>query len=223
MLTIRQDEEDEDEEPSVTQESALQSQPSQAPSRSGSQTPAKNRTKDPSTAAGSRATSPVPSGHGGLAELAKRATSPKPPKAKVNGANLATSPLGNGQAGSRATSPPTSRAGSPVAGSSTPSMNKKRKAADVDEQTPGQSLLSAKKRKPLAPSAATSGENPLGPQAVIDWISKNPKSTTSDCITFFKPYIKNPAEREAFTTMMKSMVIINKETKFLKLRSNVKV
>ena len=102
-------------------------------------------------------------------------------------------------------------------------MNKKRKAADVDEQTPGQSLLSAKKRKPLAPSAATSGENPLGPQAVIDWISKNPKSTTSDCITFFKPYIKNPAEREAFTTMMKSMVIINKETKFLKLRSNVKV
>lgn len=102
-------------------------------------------------------------------------------------------------------------------------MNKKRKATDGDEQSPGSSSSSTKKRKSLAPGAIASGEDPLGPQAVIDWISKNPKSTTSDCIAYFRHYIKNPAEREVFTTMMKSMVIINKETKFLKLRSNVKV
>ena len=88
-----------------------------------------NWTKDPLTVAGSHATSPFTSHHGMLTELAKCATSLKPTKAKVNGANCMTSLLGNGQACSHMMSPMTSHAGSPVAGSSTLSMNKMHKDA----------------------------------------------------------------------------------------------
>ncbi|KAJ7283649.1 transcription initiation factor [Mycena rebaudengoi] len=184
--------------------------PPQADSRSGSQTPqpAMGRpTGGPK--ADSRATSPALSpGLGGHSVVAKRATSPKAPKQKANGASRGNSPLA-----SRATSPiASSRATSPVA-SGTNGSQKKRKATDefaAGSPSPtspnghGQGAPpKAKKRKGHNGAAAPVGE--LEDKMVIEWLRNTPNATTRDCIQHFQPYLTDEAKKSKFTALIKEV------------------
>jgi transcription initiation factor TFIIF subunit alpha len=205
-----EDEEEEEEPPAPVTEPAVQPQPSQAPSRSGSHPPplkTPSQSKLPSTT-GSRATSPAAPALGGHSVVAKRATSPKAPKAKTNGVGHVNSPLSGGPS-SRATSPATgSRAGSPAATSpATPIQKptKKRKATDEpgpNAQSPGAN--SAKKRKSMAAADAP----PVEAKTVIDWLRNTPGATTKDCIKQFTKYLKDKPKRDQFTTMMRQLAVV---------------
>ncbi|KNZ79806.1 Transcription initiation factor IIF subunit alpha [Termitomyces sp. J132] len=177
--------EEEEEEPVVQTGPAVQSQPQQEDSRSSSQAPKTSQAPNPArpqSNANSRAASPGASPSlGGHSVVAKRATSPKPPKPKphVNGGN---SPLG-----SRATSPvaSNSRATSPAAGSpsgSPPKPNNKRKATDEIPNGPsatngvnGTQIPKPKKRKAgVAPVNATPEQLKA---MLIEWLGNADKKT----------------------------------------------
>ncbi|KAJ7890799.1 transcription initiation factor [Mycena leptocephala] len=213
-------EEEEEEEPPV-EPVVLQPPPvppqAQVDSRAGSQTPGP---QTPLPAArpqggskvGSRAASPALSpGLGGHSVVAKRATSPKAPKQKPNGASRGNSPLA-----SRATSPvANSRATSPVAsGAASPNINgsqKKRKA--TDEYAPaspsptspnGQNAPpKAKKRKAHNGGVVPAGE--LEDRMVIEWLKNTPNATTRDCIQYFQPYLTDEAKKSKFTALIKEV------------------
>ncbi|KAJ6599065.1 transcription initiation factor [Mycena vulgaris] len=185
-----------------------------ADSRAGSQAPGP-QTPIPATAGrppggskvGSRATSPALSpGLGGHSVVAKRATSPKAPKLKANGASRGNSPLA-----SRATSPvANSRATSPVAGGTVISQ-KKRKATDefgAGSPSPtspnGQSAPPrAKKRKAQNGGIVPAGE--LEDAMVIEWLKNTPNATTRDCIHHFQPYLTDEAKKSKFTALIKEV------------------
>ncbi|KAJ7771365.1 transcription initiation factor [Mycena maculata] len=212
-------EEEEEEEPPVEPVILLGPVPPQPPadSRAGSQAPGPTA---PTTAArpqggskaGSRATSPALSpGLGGHSVVAKRATSPKAPKQKPNGASRGNSPLA-----SRATSPvANSRATSPVAsGAASPNLNglqKKRKATDefvAGSPSPtspnGQSAPpKAKKRKAHNGGVVPVGE--LEDRMVIEWLKNTPNATTRDCIQYFQPYLTDEAKKTKFTALIKEI------------------
>ncbi|KAJ7129670.1 hypothetical protein C8R44DRAFT_777377 [Mycena epipterygia] len=187
-----------------------------ADSRAGSQAPSP-QTPIPAAAVqpggsnvGSRAASPALSpGLGGHSVVAKRATSPKAPKQKSNGASRGNSPLA-----SRATSPvANSRATSPMAGGApSPGVNgsqKKRKATD-DAGSPsptspnGQSAPpKAKKRKAQNGGVVPAGE--LEDRMVIEWLKNTPNATTRDCIQYFQPYLTDDAKKSKFTALIKEV------------------
>jgi len=180
----------------------------------GPQTPATASAARPQGASkvGSRATSPALSpGLGGHSVVAKRATSPKAPKQKPNGASRGNSPLA-----SRATSPvANSRATSPIAsGAGSPNINgsqKKRKATDefaAGSPSPtspnGQSALpKAKKRKAHNGGAVPTGE--LEDKMVIEWLKNTPNATTRDCIQYFQPYLTDEVKKSKFTALIKEV------------------
>ncbi|KAK7061721.1 transcription initiation factor IIF subunit alpha, partial [Favolaschia claudopus] len=160
--------------------------------------------------AGSRATSPSLSPSlGGHSVVAKRATSPKIPKPKTNGASRANSPLG-----SRATSPVvSSRANSPIAngpGSPNPNVNggpKKRKATD-DAGSPSPTSPNGQNAPPKAKKRKANGAVPVGDledRMVIEWFKNTPNPTTRDCIQYFQPYLTDEAKKGKFTALVKEV------------------
>ncbi|KAJ7179166.1 transcription initiation factor [Mycena filopes] len=154
--------------------------------------------------------SPAPSpGLGGHSVVAKRATSPKAPKQKSNGASRGNSPLA-----SRATSPVgNSRATSPIAGGAAgPNVNgsqKKRKATDEyaagspSPTSPNGAPPKAKKRKAHNGGAVPAGE--LEDKMVIEWLRNTPNATTRDCIQYFQPYLTDEAKKSKFTALIKEV------------------
>ncbi|KAJ7180088.1 transcription initiation factor [Mycena crocata] len=210
-------EEEEEEEPPVEPVILQPPVPPQPPSdsRAGSQAPGPQPA--PSAArpqggskVGSRAASPALSpGLGGHSVVAKRATSPKAPKQKSNGASRGNSPLA-----SRATSPvANSRATSPVAGgAASPNPHgapKKRKATDeAGSPSPtspnGQNAPpKAKKRKAHNGGVVPAGE--LEDRMVIEWLKNTPNATTRDCIQHFQPYLTDEAKKSKFTALIKEV------------------
>lgn len=191
----------------VPNEPRVPPQPSQIPSRSGSQTPKAATVAVPPTAsrAGSRAASPTPPGLGGHSIVAKRATSPKVPKMKSNSGGHGASPLG----ASRATSPAASgsRAASPAIGTgSRPGTlvqgSRKRKATD-DISAPssgvsgGNSAPKLKKRKSIA------GE--LEDKMVIEWLKSTPNAKARDCIRHFGPYLTDEGRKRKFKALVQEV------------------
>jgi transcription initiation factor TFIIF subunit alpha len=141
---------------------------------------------------GSRATSPVAGqSMGGHSVVAKRATSPKPPKLRALTPTRAGSPLA---------SPPNSptanggRAASPLY-TATNGSQKKRKAADDPSNGVGQK---AKKRKTITAQELTA-------QMVIDWVKSNPGSKTQDCIKYFLSFVKGDGVKDRFTQLVKEV------------------
>ncbi|KAJ7095386.1 transcription initiation factor [Mycena belliarum] len=158
---------------------------------------------------GSRAASPALSpGLGGHSVVAKRATSPKAPKQKANGASRGNSPLA-----SRATSPvANSRATSPAAGGlASPSVNgsqKKRKAIDeAGSPSPtspnGQGAPPKAKKRKANNAVVPTGE--LEDRMVIEWLRNTPNATTRDCIQYFQPYLTDEAKKSKFTALIKEV------------------
>ncbi|KAF8195889.1 hypothetical protein K438DRAFT_1760754 [Mycena galopus ATCC 62051] len=155
--------------------------------------------------AGSRATSPALSpGLGGHSVVAKRATSPKGPKQKTNGASRANSPLG-----SRATSPvANSRATSPIANGTVNGTQKKRKATDEyaagspSPTSPNGQNAPPKAKKRKANAIVPAGE--LEDVMVIEWLKTN-TATTRECIQYFKPYLTSDATKSKFTALIKEV------------------
>jgi transcription initiation factor TFIIF subunit alpha len=150
--------------------------------------------------------------------VAKRATSPKAPKAMVNVGSRGSSPLNVSQAatplaGSRATSPAVgSRAGSPgqVSSNGSQKVNNKRKAT---EDLAGGSVASSgtaaavpklKKRKSTAPSGTAPGGE-LEDSMVVEWLRTTPSATTRDCIQHFTPYLTDEAKKSKFTALVKEV------------------
>ncbi|KAG6821276.1 hypothetical protein H0H93_002386 [Arthromyces matolae] len=210
--------EEEEEEPVVATGPAVQQQPQQVDSRSSSQTPKPGPAVVPARPANgtnSRAVSPVASPSlGGHSVVAKRATSPKPPKPKapVNGG---TSPLG-----SRATSPvaSNSRATSPAAGGSsvgspiTSKPNNKRKALDepanigapATNGAHGAQMPKAKKRKAqgVVPINATPEQLKV---MLIEWLGSTQSATTRECIHHFTPYLTDAEKKTQFSSLVRDV------------------
>jgi transcription initiation factor TFIIF subunit alpha len=148
----------------------------------------------------SRATSPAASSLGGHSVVAKRATGPKLSRPKLSAGSRATSPLAGGGLSSWATSPSTSRAGSPpVAGS-------KRKADDASSDS-GTPVSKPKKAKSDAKSNAASMAREVTLPEIVEWFEKHPNSTTKDCSQAFRPFLGDDARRKRFITKTKSVVI----------------
>ncbi|KAI0314460.1 hypothetical protein OF83DRAFT_1205441 [Amylostereum chailletii] len=217
----------EEEETVVSNEPAIQQQatPSRAQSRqpspptsqlptSSSQPPATSNTT-------SRATSPNPS-HGGHSVVAKRATSPKVPKPKTLVTSRANSPLAQGATSPRAASPiATSPRTAPGMASGQQKSNK-RKAEDGETNGASSPTISngehrAKKRKPAAMLNPDGTPRDLPDEMVVDWLRKNDKVTTRDCITHFTPYLQTPEQKKRFTDLIKKFAVL-KDT-FLILRT----
>ncbi|KAI0068757.1 hypothetical protein BV25DRAFT_1817668 [Artomyces pyxidatus] len=234
-------EEEEEEEVVVADGPAVQSQMTIA--RGNSQTPSQIAIPQvpagtaaprpvPTSAANSRATSPLPN-HGGHSIVAKRATSPKVPKPKgLVAPGRATSPLAQVAAQSpqlssgggdvRATSPaatsPRLPPGTLSNGQSSTIPPKKpsakRKAtddADAPSTTSPTSPLAgappkAKKRKGPPPALDEHG-NPIyfKDSDVIEWLQKTPTANTRDCIMYFTPYLHDNAEKSKFTALIKEV------------------
>ncbi|OBZ76597.1 Transcription initiation factor IIF subunit alpha [Grifola frondosa] len=164
----------------------------------------------------SRATSPVPaSSHGGHIVVAKRATSPKVPKAKTGVPSRAGSPLiGHGP-----TSPTASRATSPVAptspaagasvggpapmGAGTSAVKALKRKATDDGQT---AVGKPKKRKAHLPPGGVELEDRM----VIEWLKNTPNATTRDCILHFTPYLTDEAKKVKFTALVKEVAQLSK-------------
>ncbi|KDQ64506.1 hypothetical protein JAAARDRAFT_118109 [Jaapia argillacea MUCL 33604] len=221
------EEEEEEEEPQeVPTGPAVQQQQQRPPSRS--QTPSHATStpsnKPPPSAPSSRATSPVPPGHGGHSVVALRATSPKAPKPKTGGKSptvsragspLAPSPPAGGGGGSRATSPVGSLAGSPPVQSPTiPGVSKpsaKRKATDelgpASPTSPSapSSVPKPKKRKPIPPAVPSATGGILDDRMVIEWLRNTPHATTRDCIQHFTPYLTDETKKAKFTGLVKEV------------------
>ncbi|KAH0839751.1 hypothetical protein J3R83DRAFT_691 [Lanmaoa asiatica] len=210
--------EEEEEPPLVSNEPAIQQQPQQVKSRSTSQQPA---TKPPTTegsAVASRAVSPAPiSSLGGHSIVAKRATSPKAPKAKSVSVSRGNSPLsgvpggGSPVSGSRATSPAASSSKGLV-GLPSNSISKPANKRKVDEVSGtgatsgainGTNAPKPKKRKPLPTGPAPEGE--LEERMLIEWLQNTPNATTRDCIQHFTPYLTSEAKKARFTAMVKDV------------------
>ncbi|KAG5652435.1 hypothetical protein H0H81_005031 [Sphagnurus paluster] len=210
--------EEEEEEPVVTNEPAIQQQPQQVESRTSPQ-PAKPGVARPPTATGSRATSPAASGAlGGHSIVAKRATSPKAPKPKNSNISRGNSPLG-----SRATSPvANSRATSPVGGgangsrAASPSVmkpNNKRKATDdlASNGTPvvnGGSVAvvpKPKKRKAQTGGPAVSVPAEQLRTMLIEWLTSTQNATTRECIHHFTPYLTDGEKKTEFSGLVREV------------------
>lgn len=211
--------EEEEEEPVVQTGPAVQPQPQQVDSRSSSQPPKNGQTSPahPQSNANSRAASPSLGGH---SIVAKRATSPKPPKPKahVNGGN---SPLG-----SRATSPAASnsRATSPVAGSP-PKQNNKRKA--VDESANGAStpngangtlLPKPKKRRAITGVAPINATPEQLKSMLIEWLASTQNATTRECIRHFTPYLTDDDKKTQFSGLVRDVAQLKGKVLVLRKR-----
>ncbi|EJD01511.1 uncharacterized protein FOMMEDRAFT_142112 [Fomitiporia mediterranea MF3/22] len=154
-------------------------------------------------------------GMGGHSVVAKRATSPKPPKMKtpVGGGSRATSPLA-GPGGSRVgspnpVSPGASRATSPAPAAASPS--KKRKAEGEVAATPGATGSSAnaggaqpkpKKRKAV-PGVAPGTE--LTAAVLVAWLRDKPGTKTRNCIHYFQPALTDEVKKKRFTELVKEV------------------
>ncbi|KZS91230.1 Rap30/74 interaction domain-containing protein [Sistotremastrum niveocremeum HHB9708] len=228
MVQVESDEDEPEEQKPPETPQPPQSQ-SQSTNGSSSQTQPSRPVKPlpasqslPNVQRGSQPNPPSRANSPGLGNslVAKRATSPKAPKAKIPGTNgsRATSPLASG--GSRAASPvapgskPASRATSPVAPS-------KRKAEDHDEvasnaASPQSAGVKVKKQKTSTDSPAPVG--PLTEEMVIEWLRQTPDATTKTCIHRFRKYVKDEAQKLHFTSMIKKLAHLKGGV--LVLRSN---
>jgi len=155
--------------------------------------------------------SPTLCGH---SVVAKRATSPKPPKVMLGQLSRGNSPLG-----SRPTSPVgDSRAASPSAAisigrSESPKSNNKRKA--VDEATNRVSTANGvasnatpkpKKRRaqgPNVPGVAMTPEQLRG--MLVEWLSSTANATTRDCIHHFTPYLTDSEKKAEFSGLVREV------------------
>jgi transcription initiation factor TFIIF subunit alpha len=142
----------------------------------------------------SRAASPPAPTLGGHAALAKRATSPKIPRPKTAPGSRATSPLANGTP-SRATSPSTSRAGSP------PAPGTAKRKADEVPTSPNSSgaLPKPKKRKGGADVLQ------LTPEAIAEWLRNTPGATTKMFSAYFKQAIDLMPDRAKVAALVKQV------------------
>ncbi|THH33690.1 hypothetical protein EUX98_g614 [Antrodiella citrinella] len=204
---------DEEEPPQAPTGPAIQPHEPKANSRASSQAPAGNKTPSSSqgamkTESPSRATSPMPSGHGGHSVVAKRATSPKAPKQKTNGSSRATSPLAGG---SRATSPVGS--GAPGSGDSSASQaadggkgGNKRKAPD--EPTSPSSAGSVGVPSKTKKRKASGGE--ITQEMLVKWLSGTANATTKDCIQYFSSYLpkEDKQKKQAFADLVKEVATL---------------
>ncbi|KAG6897444.1 hypothetical protein C0992_001444 [Termitomyces sp. T32_za158] len=212
-------EEEEEEEPVVQTGPAVQPQPQQVDSRSSSQPP-KNGQTHPQSRAASPAASPSLGGH---SVVAKRATSPKPPKPKPHG----STPLG-----SRATSPAasSSRATSPVAGSP-PKATNKRKAVDEPANgapTPNGASATAsplpkpKKRKAVAGAGAGVAPTNATPEQLkamlIEWLASTQNATTRECIRHFTPYLTDDDKKTQFSGLVRDVAQLKGKVLVLRKR-----
>lgn len=195
---------------------AIQPHEPKAGSRAGSQTPAVNKPPTPTavkTESPSRATSPVPPGHGGHSVVAMRATSPKAPKLKAtNGSNHAASPLAGG--GSRATSPVGTGASGrgespPVPGADGVKTGNKRKATEepmspTATSSAGGAPSKAKKRK------ATVSGGEITQQMLVEWLVNTPNATTKDCIQYFSSYLpkEDKQKKQGFADLVKEVATL---------------
>ena len=176
---------------------------------SGAKTPTQAQTPvNVKAEPGSRATSPLPSGH---SVVAMRATSPKAPKLKTNGTSRATSPLAPSQPTSPVGSPPghagSPTAQSPILGPSSPSLgaakpSNKRKAEEGGAAAGAGQPSKPKKRKPQ-PGPAADGE--LQDWMLVEWLKQTPNATTRDCIHHFTPYLTDEDKKQNFTKLVKEV------------------
>ncbi|KAG6900965.1 hypothetical protein C0993_004402 [Termitomyces sp. T159_Od127] len=216
--------EEEEEEPVVQTGPAVQPQPQQVDSRSSSQPPKNGQTPPagrPQSNANSRAASPAASPSlGGHSVVAKRATSPKPPKPKppVNG--------GNTPQGSRATSPvaSNSRATSPVAGSP-PKPSNKRKAVDepangapAPNGANGTQLPKPKKRKATAGVAPVNATPEQLKAMLIEWLASTQNATTRECIRHFTPYLTDDDKKTQFSGLVRDVAQLKGKVLVLRKR-----
>ncbi|GLB33811.1 putative transcription initiation factor IIF subunit alpha [Lyophyllum shimeji] len=215
-------EEEEEEEPVVSTEPAIQPQPQQVESRAPSLPP---KPGAPRPSADSRATSPVVSpaaspALGGHSIVAKRATSPKPPKFKSDNLSRGGSPLGSRAtspvATSRATSPAAAVAGSRAASPTSLKPSVKRKA--VDDLANGTFTANGvngvgtplapkpKKRKPQV-SGVTALNVPAEQLKVmlIEWLGSTPNATTRECIHHFTPYLTDADKKTEFSGLVREV------------------
>ena len=202
-----QEEEEEEPEP-VHTGPAIQPQSQQVDPKATTPKPSLNKTP---IAANSGTTSPVasPTSLSGHSLIAKRATSPKVPKAKMPGAsggNRTGSP-----AGSRANSPTPSRATSPLAQSPTSSgdssKNNKRKAEDSPTSPTSNGLngtVPKPKKKRTGPAISSAELEAM----LISWLKATPNATTRDCISHFNNYLFDQERKAEFSTMVKGVAIL---------------
>ncbi|KAG6817409.1 hypothetical protein H0H87_009054 [Tephrocybe sp. NHM501043] len=213
--------EEEEEEPIISTEPAIQQQPQQVDSRSSSQPPKPGASVPPRPSdANSRAASPAASPSlGGHSVVAKRATSPKPPKLKSTAVNGGASPLGSRAtspiaSNSRATSPAAggggSRAGSPAA--SKPNTNKRKATDDPANGAPTANGVNGtpkpKKRKAQATGATPVNVNVSDEQLramLVEWLTSKPNSTTRDCISHFSTYLTDNEKKGQFSSLVKQV------------------
>ncbi|TFK43529.1 hypothetical protein BDQ12DRAFT_675125 [Crucibulum laeve] len=206
------DEEEEEELP-VPTGPAIQPQP-----ESRSQTP-KAPTPRPQVNGGtdSRATSPAASPSlGGHSVLAKRATSPKPPKPKTSNGSRANSPLGSRAsspvAGSRATSPMgTVSNGARAESPGIQKVNNKRKAEESPSSTNvshapngGNQAPKVKKRKATAHDSSPLSSAELEAM-LVGWLMNTPNATTRDCIHHFTRYLTDAEKKSEFSNLVKKV------------------
>lgn len=195
---------------------AIQQQPQQVDARAKSQTPKPGDPAKPqSDVSSSRATSPAasPSSLGGHSIVAKRATSPKAPKA------FSSVSKGNSPTSSRASSPLAgSRPTSPVANGQKVNNNNGNKRKADDSASGGPSVTNgqpkAKKRKEVPPVTPEEMQTML-----IDWL-KNAKGepTTRECIQHFTPYLTDQAKKQEFSKLVRRVATLQGTT--LVLRSS---
>ncbi|KAG6814181.1 hypothetical protein H0H92_000858 [Tricholoma furcatifolium] len=206
----------EEEEPVVPTGPAVQPQPQQAESRSSSQPPKPGTGTPRPPDTNSRAGSPASPSLGGHSVVAKRATSPKPPKPKHMNANGGNSPLA-----SRATSPvaSNSRAASPVgtgpgsrAGSPTASKpNNKRKAVDepVNSTPTANGVNGAQMPKPKKRKATGVTPIDVAPEQLrvmlIEWLGTTTNATTRECIHHFTPYLTDADKKTQFSGLVRDV------------------
>jgi len=200
--------------PSATKKS--QQQPQQVESRSSS-LPPKPGAPHSQSGAVSPAASPALGGH---SIVAKRATSPKPPKLKPNNLSRGSSPLG-----SRATSPvATSRATSPTVGApgtqtgSPAAMKPSNKRKAVDDLANGTVTANGVNGVgvPVAPKPKKRKAQILGVTAVnvpaeqlkvmlIEWLGSTPNATTRECIHHFTPYLTDSDKKTEFSGLVREV------------------
>ncbi|ESK96006.1 transcription initiation factor iif subunit alpha [Moniliophthora roreri MCA 2997] len=214
-----QEEEEEEEIPPPTNEPAVQQQPQQIKPKTEPTEPSLSKAGSPPPQSGTQSSaqpaSPTSPSLGGHSVVAKRATSPPPPKAPKLKTNMsrASSPLAGGS-GSRAGSPvtgPGSRASSPVANG-----QKKRKAEDSVPSPTSPSGTSPnvagqqpkpKKRKNQNGAVATP-TGPLEDWMLIDWLKNTPNASTRECIQYFTPYLTDEKEKSRFTGLVKEFATL---------------
>jgi transcription initiation factor TFIIF subunit alpha len=205
----------------ITNEPAIVPQPNASQSRSSSQQPPSSTDPNrPAAAAGtsqpgSRAVSPNPPGvpPNGHSLVAKRATSPRPPKPKISGSinnSRASSPLAQDARANSPTSPrPATNATSP--GGANKNVNGKRRAEDGTDANGNNGAANGdqprppKKRKVASAVDAQGNPIELTEQMVIDWLRTTENATTHDCITYFKPFHRDKAAKENFTKLIKEV------------------